>query len=419
MAVRHLPIKRIQWLAQIAVRFLFSKTQGRFFSLVSTVSISGVCVGVLALLLVTSVINGYEKEITELIAGTQVDVIFYSRGSPIREHEKLQVKLRQLAPQITTMTASVVSQVMFSGPAGVAGGMLEGVDPITWGDVVRIDSKLRAGGRLPLDESDIVLGSALAERIGIQVGDSVRVTLPFTGGDEEGGYGTPKVQDFNLVGIVHFGMYDYDSKYAYSVLPAVQQFVYGENKPWITTFRMKVEPKAVPSSVAFKLMPHFGFPYKILDWSQLNKNLLYAIQLEKAVITVLLTAIMVVAAFNVISALLLLVYEKEKEIAILRVLGTRKKDQFILFAFLGSFFGVAGTGLAVILGWISTQVLQRVRIIELPPDIYHLEYLPVVIRWTEWSAIAFMAFMICFLATIGPAMQVSRRSPVEGLRWNG
>ena len=113
----------------------------------------------------------------------------------------------------------------------------------------------------------------------------------------------------------------------------------------------------------------------------------------------------------------MMVYEKEKEIAILRVLGVRQRDQFFLFSFVGSFFGLMGTFAGVLLGLVCTFVLSHTKLIHLPAEIYHLEYLPVVIRWTEWSAIALMAFVICFLATVGPAAQIARRSPVEGLKW--
>jgi lipoprotein-releasing system permease protein len=180
---------------------------------------------------------------------------------------------------------------------------------------------------------------------------------------------------------------------------------------------MKLKNPERAQAVAKELRQHFGFPYKARDWSDLNKNLLYAIRLEKVVIGVLLTAIMIVAAFNVISALLMMVYEKEKEITILRVLGVRKRDHFVLFAMIGSALGLVGTLLGVVLGWIASEFLRNTRFIRLPAEVYHLEYLPVIIRWTEWCAIGLMAFIICFLATVGPAARIARRSPVEGLRW--
>jgi len=213
------------------------------------------------------------------------------------------------------------------------------------------------------------------------------------------------------------GMYDYDSKYSYAPLTSVQRLVFNEPKPYVTSFRMKLKDSSKAPEVATELSSHFGFPYRIRDWSQLNRNLLYAIKLEKAVIAILLTAIMIVAAFNVISALLMLVYEKEKEIAILRVQGVRKRDQFYLFSMVGSFFGLMGTFLGVIVGLVFIFVLRETHLIHLPAEVYHLEYLPVVIRWTEWSAIGLMAFVICFLATVGPAARIASRSPIEGLRW--
>jgi lipoprotein-releasing system permease protein len=410
---------RLKLSLEIAVRFLLSKSRGNFLSFITFISIIGVCIGVLALLVVTSVVNGFENELTRVIAGTQGDVLFYTRGSPIRDKVDLEKKIREFAPGVSTMTGSYVSEVMFHGPEGVAGGALEGVDLQSWSSVIQVADRVGTGGVLPANEGEILLGSALAERLGVQVGDAIRVIIPFSSADEEeeGGFGAPRVQDFKLVGIVHLGMYDYDSKYAYAPLSSVQRLVYGEDRDFITSFRMRLKDPSAAQAVAAELSQHFGFPYRVRDWSQLNKNLLYAIKLEKAVIAVLLTAIMVVAAFNVISALLMMVYEKEKEIAILRVLGVRRRDHFYLFSLIGSFLGLAGTLFGVVLGVVATAVLRSTRFIQLPAEVYHLEYLPVIIRWTEWSAIGAMAFLICFLATVGPAARIARRSPVEGLRW--
>ena len=404
---------------EIAARFLLNKTRGNFLSFITAVSIAGVCVGVLALLLVTSVVNGLENELTRVITRTQGDVLFYTRGSPIRDQVELERKIREFTPKLQGITGSFVGEVMFNGPDGVAGGIIEGFNKETFSSVVSIEDRLEPGSVMPENDGEMILGSALAEKVGVKRDDSVRVIVPFSGVEEEEsrGYGSPRVQDFKVVGIVHLGMYDYDSRYAYALLSSVQHLVFSEQKDYITSFRIKLKDSNLAQAAAGELSQHFGFPYRVRDWSQLNKNLLYAIKLEKTVISILLTAIMVVAAFNVISALLMLVYEKEKEIAILRVLGSRRRDQFYLFSFVGSFFGVMGTLLGVICGLISTFVLKETHLIRLPADVYKLEYLPVVIRWTEWSGIALMAFVICFLATVGPAAKIAARSPVEGLRW--
>ncbi len=410
---------RLKLSLEIAVRFLLSKSRGNFLSFITIISIVGVSVGVLALLVVTSVVNGFENELTHVITGTQGDVLFYTRASPIRDREALEKKIREFAPGIESMTGSFVSEVMFHGPDGVAGGVLEGVDLRSWSSVLSVGERLSEGSALPENEGEILLGSALSEKLGVKVGDAIRVIIPFSSmeEDEDQGFGAPRVQDFKLVGIVHLGMYDYDSKYAYAPLASVQRLVYGEDQDFITSFRIKLKKPSTAQAVGAELSQHFGFPYRVRDWSQLNRNLLYAIKLEKAVIAVLLTAIMIVAAFNVISALLMMVYEKEKEISILRVLGVRRRDHFYLFALIGSALGLAGTVVGVILGIFATLFLRYNRFIKLPAEVYHLEYLPVIIRWTEWCAIGVMAFVICFLATVGPAARIARRNPVEGLRW--
>lgn len=384
------------------------------------VSVIGVCVGVLALLLVTSVVNGFEKELTQIISGTQGDIIFYSRGSPIRDRDVLERKVKEFTPHFEAITGSFVSEVMFHGPNGVSGGIIEGVEPQTWGSVTSVERHLQKGGAFPSEEGQIAVGDSLAEKLGVKVGDSIRVILPFSGYEGDSGFGSPRVQDFQITGLLHMGMHDYDSKYAYALLPSVQRLVFGEEadqKNYITSFRLKLTDSNLAPQSAAELSKHFGFPYRVKDWGQLNKNLLYAIQLEKGVITALLTAIMIVAAFNVISALLMMVYEKEKEIAILRVLGMKMRDQFILFSWVGSFFGLLGTLAGVLMGLFSVLILSKTHLIHLPAEIYHLEYLPVVIRFTEWCSIALMAFVICFLATVVPAAKIARRSPVEGLKW--
>jgi lipoprotein-releasing system permease protein len=408
------------------MRFLTSKkadddsTHTHFLSFVTLVSIIGVCIGVLALLVVTSVVNGFEKELTSIISGTQGDIIFYSRGSPIRDRDNVERKLREFTPHFESITGSFIGEVMFHGPNGVSGGIIEGVEPSTWNQVTSVERHLEKGGSFPNEEGQITLGATLAEKLGVKAGDSVRVILPFTGNEEDGESGNPRVQDFVVTGLLHLGMHDYDSKYAYALLPSVQKLVLGDDgggKNYLTSFRIKLTDSKLAPDSAHELSKHFGFPYRVKDWSQLNRNLLYAIQLEKGVITALLTAIMIVAAFNVISALLMMVYEKEKEITILRVLGMKMRDQFILFSWVGSFFGLIGTFAGVVMGLVCVFILSKTHLIQLPAEIYHLEYLPVVIRFTEWCAIALMAFVICFLATVFPAAKIARRSPVEGLKW--
>lgn len=274
---------RLKLSLEIAIRFLLSKSRGNFLSFITIISIIGVSVGVLALLVVTSVVNGFENELSRVITGTQGEVLFYTRASPIRDRGALEKKIREFAPGIEAMTGSFVSEVMFHGPDGVGGGVLEGVDLASWSSVLSVGNRLSEGGALPVNDGEILLGSALAEKLGVKVGEAIRVIIPFSSmeEDEDQGFGAPRVQDFKLVGIVHLGMYDYDSKYAYAPLSSVQRLVYGEDLDFITSFRIKLKNPAAAQAVGAELSQHFGFPYRVRDWSQLNRNLLYAIKLEK------------------------------------------------------------------------------------------------------------------------------------------
>jgi lipoprotein-releasing system permease protein len=165
------------------------------------------------------------------------------------------------------------------------------------------------------------------------------------------------------------------------------------------------------------LAESFEYPFRAKDWSQLNKNLFYAIKLEKVVIAIILTVIVIVAAFNVVSTLMMMIHDKTKEIAILKAMGFRPMQSFGLFCIIGSGIGVVGTGFGVLAGLMLGWLLEKTQWIHLPPDIYYIGFLPVVIRWPEVALIALSAILVSILATFYPSWSVSRRSPLEGLRY--
>jgi len=407
-------VSRLGLVFELSRRFMGDK-KSSFLNLISSVSVIGVGIGVLALLVVTSVVNGFQNELMRTIAGTQGDVIFYSHTTPIRNPEILEEKIKSYVPDLIAISQSFVSEVMMTGPNGSEGSVLEGVDLQTWPKVVDVSSKL-IEGQMPSSPNEILLGKTLAEHLGVKTGDPLQVVSPFSGGDDSSAFGTPRSQAFMVSGIIHFGMHDYDSKYAYTSLLTLQTFL--EQPKQITNFRLKLAHPATAKIVAQELSENFGFPYLVKDWSRLNKNLLYAITVEKTVITILMTAILIVAAFNVVSALFMMVFEKEAEISILRVIGMRQRDHFLMFSFIGSAIGLVGTIVGLVGGAIVTLFLRYSHFVSLPADVYRLEYLPVVVRFSEWGAIALLSFVICLLATVGPAMRVARRVPVEGLKWS-
>ncbi|OFZ22434.1 MAG: hypothetical protein A2X94_01250 [Bdellovibrionales bacterium GWB1_55_8] len=402
--------------ALLARRFLLSKASDGFLSFIAWVSVAGVALGVLALTVVTSVINGFEGELTRVITGMNGDVILYSR-EPVGDSESVMSRIRELVPT-RGITPSFVAELMVSGPEGVAGAVLEGIDPATVSKVTAVGERI-VSGKLPAAYGEIVLGSALADKIGASVGSELRLIIPFTGGNEAGfsGFdeaGVSNVVTGRVVGIVKMGMHEYDSKLVLATLAEVQRSLKQPGR--VTSFKIRLAPRQESRMASDRLADAFGYPFRAKDWSQLNRNLFYAIRLEKVVIAIILTAIIIVAAFNVVSTLMMMIHDKTREIAILKAMGLRKGQSFRLFCLIGGGMGFVGTGVGVGLGLLINLVIDKTRLIDLPPEIYYIGFLPVVERWSEIGLIAVVAIVISLLAAIYPAWSVSRKSPLDGLR---
>ena len=411
----------------LAHRFLFSKHSDRFLSLITWVSVTGVALGVLALTTVTSVINGFSGELSNVITGVNGELILYSHSSPVNDVERYRQKIGELLPQAQAITASFVTELMVSGPAGVSGAIYEGVELDTYEHVLDIKRRV-VEGHFPKEKNEIAIGKTLAETIGVKVGEPLRIIIPFAEGpivsshgdvsDPEAGEtsgGGPKVLYATISGILQAGMHKYDSRSLFGRLEDVQEQL--NQKGRVTAFKIKMKPGTDLAKASDRLKDHFGYPFRAKDWMQLNKNLFYAIQLEKVVISIILTTIILVAAFNVVSTLMMMSHDKSKEVAILKAMGLPGRSVFGLFCWIGMGIGLVGICLGIGAGLLVNQFIERTRWIKLPADIYYIGYLPVVENGREILLIAVFALVICFCATLYPAVQIMRRSPLEGLRY--
>lgn len=404
----------------LARRFLLSKTSDGFLSFIAWVSVIGVALGVMSLTVVTSVVNGFENELTRVITGMNGDVVLYSGAEAIRDPVSVEKKIRKILPDAQAITGSFVTTLMASGPAGVAGAILEGIDSHTVGTVTAVPDRL-VSGRLPQAEGEITLGASLAERIGAVEGSEVRLVIPyFTESKDKSGAkpeepDSPRILKAHVVGIIRMGLFEYDSKFVFATLESVQQFL--DQPRRVTTLKIKLPPGLNTRQAADRLTENFGYPFRSKDWSMMNKNLFQAIALEKAVIAIILTVIVIVAAFNVVSTLMMMIHDKTKEISILKVMGFKPSQGFRLFCLIGVGMGLVGTTVGVGVGLLLNQVLARTRFIELPADIYFINFLPVIVRWKEIAWVAAMALLISFLATLYPGWKVARRSPLDGIRY--
>jgi lipoprotein-releasing system permease protein len=399
----------------LAWRFLMSKASDGFLSFIAWVSVIGVALGVMALTAVTSVMNGFEGELVRIITGMNGDVVLYSRGEPITDQDEVAEKIRSQVPQVEAITPSFVSEMMVSGPSGVAGMVLEGVDRETLGQVTAIPDRV-IRGTFPVAENEVMVGDALAERIGVKPGSDIKLIAPFLGDPETGvnGAGDPRVIPVKVSGVFKMGMYDYDSKFIIARLSDVQRNLSQPGR--ITTLKMKLARGVDSRAVSDRLRDSFGYPFNAKDWGQLNKNLFYAIELEKAVIAIILTVIVIVAAFNVVSTLMMMIHDKTREIAILKAMGFKRSSAFQLFCWTGMGIGAVGTLAGIALGLAAAYGVGNTRLIELPAEIYPVSYLPVLVRWSEVLLIGGLALIITFAATLYPSWMVARRAPLDGIR---
>lgn len=399
-------------IALLARRFVLSKHTDGFLSFISWISVVGMGLGVMALIVVTSVINGFEGELTRIITQMNGSVLLYTRGVPVTDAEKVEQKIKRVLPQTVAVTRSLVTELMLAGPEGVGGAILEGVDLETVGSVTALPERM-IWGRLPEAQDEIVVGSDLAARVGIVreklPSHTVRLVAPFVG-DE----GAAKTREAQVVGVFTMGMHDYDSKYIVAPLGPIQRFLDQPGK--VSTFKLKLPDGMDTRKAADRLSDSFGYPFVAKDWSLMNKNLFYSIQLEKVVIAIILTAIIIVASFNVASTLMMVIHDKTREIAILKAMGLRPRQSFALFCVIGMGIGVTGALIGVAGGVGLNRIIANSHLIQLPADIYYIGFLPVAERWGEVLVIALVALLIAFFATLYPAIQVVRKSPLDGIR---
>ncbi len=408
----------------IGLRYLRSKRRGAVVSLITLISSGGVALGVMALIIVLSVMSGFEKDLRDKILGTNAHVVLLQFGDEGLLQAKALVPRVARLPHVTGAAPFTLHQVMLSSRHGVRGAVLRGIDPQREGRVTDLARNMRQGSLDALQQTDegIILGKSLAAALGVRVGDPVNVISPVGGGVTPLGM-APRVKQFKLVGLFEAGMYEYDAGLAYIAIPDAQAFFRMGTS--VTGIEMKLDDIYQAPQVAGRLQEELGFPFYTQTWMEMNKSLFSALRLEKTVMFVILVMIVLVAAFGIISTLTMVVMEKTREIAILKSMGATAAGIMRIFMVDGIVIGAVGTLLGLLGGIVVTtnldgivSFLERVfGINAFPGDVYFLDKLPHQVNTPDVVAVVIVSLVISFLATVYPSWRASRLNPVEALRY--
>src|SRR6266536_1686583 len=357
------------------MRYLGARGQRASLSLFVWIGVGGVFLGVAALIVVLAVMTGFQDAIRDrIIAANPHLLIFQSGGQGITDSGQLAGRVSRVAG-VRSATPFVLQQVLFSSVAGAAhGGIVRGLDltvPAVRDDV---SGQLRSGTLKPLLDGapDILLGAELARTLGVVPGEAVTVISP-QGALTAVGM-VPKMRRYVVAGTVEIGMYEYDSSIAYLPLPAAQEFAgLGAG---VTGIEVRLADPFDARRIGRRIGAELGFPYWVRDWMEMNKNLFAALQLEKLALFVIVTIIVLVAAFAIIGHLVLLVAEKRKEIGVLKAIGASSRSITMVFFAVGMTIGVAGTAAGAAVGLSVIWAQNTYKIIKLAGDVYQIDYLP-------------------------------------------
>ncbi|MFC1884039.1 lipoprotein-releasing ABC transporter permease subunit [Thermodesulfobacteriota bacterium] len=403
----------------LGIRYLRAKRKQAFISLITVISMLGVMVGVMALIVVLSVMNGFRADLMEKILGVNAHLRVLSFRGAFGDYGDLVERITPL-PSVVSATPFIYSQIMVNRSGNVSGAIIRGLDVKSANEVVDIESMLQ-DRNIPLSALSkdfqglpgVIIGNELSKQIGAYTGDIVTMVAPEGKLTPVGR--APNTKKFRVINIFESGMYEYDVAMIFVSLSEAQDFL--GMKDLVTGLEVKVKNIYKSENVAEKIRRLLGHPFWTQDWKVRNRSLFAALKLEKITMFVILSMIVLVGALNIISALVMVVMEKTKDIAILRAMGASSKSIMSVFMIQGLLVGIVGTVVGLVSGLGICFLLAKYKFIDLPSNVYILSELPVRVEPMDVLFVALAAVVISFLATIYPSIYASRLNPVEAIRY--
>ena len=412
----------------MALRYLLGRRKQTFISVISLISTVGVAIGVAALIIVMGIINGFTTDLRDKIIGVNAHAMVLSgmgvmppQGGGVSDAETLDSLVgRVLAvPEVTGAMPFIYTELMISGPGGVKGLILRGVDIETAPTVLGLTKRMTRGKFEDLAVTSglpgVVIGKELAARIGAAVGS--RVTLLAPSGERSSAGFTPRVINARVTGIFSTGMIEYDSSLGLVSLPTARDILGRPDGDWVTGIEITVKDVYKADTIGKNVSMELGPPYYVRNWMEMNSSLFAALKLEKLGMAIMVTLIILVASFSIVTALVMLVMEKTRDIAILMSMGSTPQSIRKIFMLQGLIIGFVGTASGFVLGLGICELLKRYQFIKLPPGVYSLDYLPILLQGSDLALIAVGSVFLCFMATLYPANQAARLNPVDALRY--
>jgi lipoprotein-releasing system permease protein len=400
----------------IAKKYIGAGRRSAFITAITVISVAGVAIGVLALIVVLAVLNGFENEVIERIIGTNAHIIV-RRAEGTGNFEEVAQRIRSL-PAVRGVAPFVFTKAMVVSRETTDGLLIRGIDLEKEKEVTEISSYVRpAHFEFGVDESGIgkiIVGREAAFNLKVAIGDTILLaradlsrTFPLSV--------MPSFMELEVGGFFDSGMYEYDASYGFISLEDAQAL--SGLGGGVTGLSVKLNDMHEAPMVAQALMVMLGPGFIVNDWIHLNRNLFTWMKMEKKVMFIILNLIIVVAAFNIASTLIMVVMQRIKDIGILRSLGATAGAVMRVFMLHGLIIGVIGTMLGTAGGIVLAQIVNRYELIKLPGDVYFVETVPVLLQARDILAIGGVALLICFVATLYPAWQASRLVPVEAIRY--